>query len=86
MTLTHRSCLSAAPSRPWRFLGLPRGRGYSDVDKYGDMMRAIGTRYVQGNGGSGKVRAAPKAKPAIVNAVHAFYHGEDLGTECPLVS
>ena len=32
---------------------------------------------------SGKVRAATKAKPAIVNAAHAFYHGEDLGTECP---
>ena len=31
----------------------------------------------------GKVRAATKANPAIVNAVHAFYHGEDLGTECP---
>jgi hypothetical protein len=27
VTLIHRSCLSAAPSRPWRFLGLPRGRG-----------------------------------------------------------
>ena len=57
--------------------------GYSDVDKYGDILRSVGTKYVQENGGSGRTRAATKAKPAIVNAVHAFYHGKDLGTECP---
>ena len=30
-----------------------------------------------------KVRTATRAKPALVNAVHAFYHGEDFGTEHP---
>ena len=29
------------------------------------------------------VRAATRAKPALVSAVHAFYHGEDAGTEHP---
>ena len=57
--------------------------GYSDVDKYGDMLRDIGTKYVQGNGGSGKARAAAKVNPTIVNAVHAFYHGEGIDTDCP---
>ena len=32
---------------------------------------------------TGKVWAAPKAKPASVNAIHAFYHGEEIGTEHP---
>ena len=32
---------------------------------------------------SGKMRAAPKVKPALVHAVHAFYHDGDLGDECP---
>ena len=30
-----------------------------------------------------KGRAATKAKPALVNAVHAFYLGEDVDTEHP---
>ena len=30
-----------------------------------------------------KVRAATRAKPALVNAMHAFYHGEDVGIEHP---
>ena len=33
-----------------------------------------------------KVRAATRAKPALVNAVHAFYHGEDVGMDQDLVS
>ena len=31
----------------------------------------------------GKVRAATKAKTALVNAMHTSYHGEDIGTEHP---
>ena len=30
-----------------------------------------------------KLRAATRAKPALVNAVHAFYLGEDVDTEHP---
>ena len=32
---------------------------------------------------SGKARAATKVNPTVVNAVHAFYHGEGIDTECP---
>ena len=32
---------------------------------------------------AGKARAATKVNPTIVNAVHAFYHGEVIDTECP---
>lgn len=53
------------------------------MDKYGDILRDIGTKYIQGNGGSGKARAAAKVNPTIVNAVHAFYHGEGINTDCP---
>jgi len=28
-------------------------------------------------------RAATKVKPTVANAVHAFYHGEGIDTECP---
>ena len=31
----------------------------------------------------GKARAAAKVNPTIVNAVHAFYHGEGIDTDCP---
>ena len=33
--------------------------------------------------GVGKARAATKVNPTVVNAVHAFYHGEGIDTECP---
>ena len=28
-------------------------------------------------------RAATKVNPTVVNAVHAFYHGDGIDTECP---
>ena len=31
----------------------------------------------------GKARAATKVNPTVVNAVHAFYHGDGIDTECP---
>ena len=34
-------------------------------------------------GGGGKARAATKVNPTVVNAVHAFYYGEGIDTECP---
>ena len=36
-----------------------------------------------GTGHGVKGRAATRAKPALVNAVHAFNHGEDAGIEHP---
>ena len=32
---------------------------------------------------AGRTRAATKVKRTVVNAVHAFYYGEGIGTECP---
>ena len=33
--------------------------------------------------GYGKALAPTKVKPTVVNAVHAFYRGEEIDTECP---
>ena len=42
--------------------------GYNDADKYGDLLRACGNKYVRSNGGSGKTRIAP-SKESLLNAL-----------------
>ena len=42
--------------------------GYNDADKYGDLLRACGHKWVKSNGGSGKARLAP-VKESLVNAL-----------------
>ena len=42
--------------------------GYNDADKYGDLLRACGNKYVRSNGGSGKMRVAP-SKESLLNAL-----------------
>ena len=50
--------------------------GYNDADKYGDLLRACGNKYVRSNGGSGKARIAP-SKESLLNVLICAIGTED---------
>ena len=40
--------------------------GDNDLDKFGDLLRCEGSKYIKSNGGSGENRSAPKSKLSIM--------------------
>jgi hypothetical protein len=52
--------------------------GYNDADKYGDLLRACGNKYVRSNGGSGKTRVAP-SRESLLNALICSIEAEEVG-------
>ena len=54
--------------------------GYNDADKYGDLLRSCGKKFVKSNGGSGLKRVAP-SKESLVNALMCSLETNETNTQ-----